>query len=629
MNESAPPSFDAELAGRAHPTVGVWNRLEGRPRTTDFDRALRAEVRDPLWMLTRQWQLGEFRGTDGGSPVTATYSVAPSRPTRFRSHGSPAEDLPTDRPLETVAERRRPPFAFGDEEIAFDLRLMLGHRWLKLLGQAGLLGQVLDFEGQYIDKYSIALPDPNRPQDEDISRLAHPEVWAMMQTVAGRRMDGYRLYLHVKGGGDADDGIETVPLLHHARLVNLGKRLVAWFDGLIDQPTGATAARPDGNAAWDPRRLEHRFSVSASVPGGGEKVLTAQEYPGGELDWHAFSVDPGPRLGGTKPPEKTLSRTVFPAPVRYSGMPLPRWWALEDGRTNFAAVRPDSTDLARLIFLEFALVFSNDWYQIPCDLPAGTVATIRGLVVTDVFGAKLWVTPAGAGDDEDWQRWSMFTLDTIGDDHVPADTDLLLPPSVPKVADGPVLEEVLLIRDENANLVWGIEQTVRMPTGEPRRGGEAAAEVVAFRKRLAEHATPVLAEEDPPRAPISYVAMNSIPEQWIPFIPVHVAGDNREIQLQRAAMPSAVDGRPVRPRTTLLRQGFDDGKQYFINEEEVPQAGTRLAVSYNRTRWRDGRVVVWLSARRGAGRGEGSSGLAFDILADTPPETSPSLPGAL
>ena len=54
------------LSRRDFPTVGVWNRLEGRPRTTDFARALRAEVRDPLWLLARQWQLGEFRATDGG-----------------------------------------------------------------------------------------------------------------------------------------------------------------------------------------------------------------------------------------------------------------------------------------------------------------------------------------------------------------------------------------------------------------------------------------------------------------------------------------------------------------------------------------------------------------------------------
>ena len=54
------------------PTVMMWNRVEGRPRATkNFERALRAEVRDALWMLTRQWQMGEFEGDDAGSPVLA------------------------------------------------------------------------------------------------------------------------------------------------------------------------------------------------------------------------------------------------------------------------------------------------------------------------------------------------------------------------------------------------------------------------------------------------------------------------------------------------------------------------------------------------------------------------------
>ncbi|WP_328923990.1 hypothetical protein OG429_04640 [Streptomyces sp. NBC_00190] len=85
-------------------------------------------------------------------------------------------------------------------------------------------------------------------------------------------------------------------------------------------------------------------------------------------------------------------------------------------------------------------------------------------------------------------------------------------------------------------------------------------------------------------------------------------------------MPSVVgDGRLVRPRTSLLREGYDAGRQYFVNEEEVPQAGTKVTLAYNRTRWHDGRVALWLSARTYAGRGEGSSGLAFDHLADTRP----------
>ncbi|MGI8329752.1 hypothetical protein ACRYCC_07280 [Actinomadura scrupuli] len=600
-------NLPAALAGREHPTVGLWNRLEGRPRTADFDRALRAEVRDPLWLLTRQWQLGEFRGADAGSPVTATYSVTATTPSRFRpGGGGPVQNLPADRPLEGVAERRALPFAFGPDLVSYDLRLALGRRWLKLVSRHP---PIRHHRAAYVERYPIALPDPEA--DADTPRVAHPEVWSALQAVAGRRMDGYELYRRIKLGHEAAEGIDHVAPPHRALLNQLGGRLAAWFDDLIDQPSGA-------ETTWDPRRLEHRFSIAAGKS-GGEKVLTAQEYPGGELDWHAFSIDPGGPLGGTTPAPHAINRTVFPAPVRYSGMPLPRWWAVEDGRTNFAAVRPDSTDLTRLVVLEFALVYSNDWFHVPCDLPAGTLAAIGGLAVTDVFGQRRWITPAGAGDDEDWQRWSMFTLDTIdvpGSPPVAADTGLFLPPTVPKVADGPALEDVALIRDENANMVWGIEQTVRLPTGEGRSGSEVAAEILAHRRRLFPPTAP-----GEPLAPIAYQAMNSVPGQWIPFIPVHVPGDDRAIQLQRAAMPGEIDQQPVRPRTALLREGLDAAPQrpYFINEEEVPQTGTRVTVAYNRTRWYDGRVAVWLSARRGTGRGEGSSGLAFDLAVDTQP----------
>jgi hypothetical protein len=226
--------------------------------------------------------------------------------------------------------------------------------------------------------------------------------------------------------------------------------------------------------------------------------------------------------------------------------------------------------------------------------------------VTDVFGARRWITPAGSGTAHDWQQWSMFG---VGDQ-----TGMLLPPGTPKVANGPELEEVALARDENANLVWGIEQTVRLATGESRSGAEVAAETLAFRRRL--HPP---APAGDPRAPVAYEVMNSVPENWIPFIPVHVPGDNRSVQLQRAAMPSAVDATPVRPRTALLREGLDAGHPYFVNEEEVPVTGTRLTAAYNRTRTRTGQVVVWLTVQRDTGRGERSSGLAFDLLTDTAP----------
>lgn len=619
MTEPTPFAFPHDLEKRAEPTVGVWNRLEGRPRTTDFDRALRAEIRDPLWMLTRQWQLGEFQATDGGSPVTASYDLQASGMSRFKPIDGNPVDLPPDQPipLEALAERRALRFTSGAEKISFDLRLAIGNRWLKLLSTLPLgLGELLSaLRAQYLRLYPIALPDPLA--DKDSPRLAHPEVWATMQAMAGRYPDGYQLYEHIKyRGGTAYDGIEELLGLglHKQAIIRLGRELRDWFDALIQQPANIhPEQKPAGEDAWDGRHLEHTFSVGTTLPGGAQQTLTAQEYPGGTLDWHAFSIDPDGALGGTQPP-KPFRRTVFPAPVRYSGMPLPRWWAVEDGRTNFAAVTPDSTDLTRLIFLEFALVYGNDWYQLPCDLPAGALATLANVTITDTFGTTTQLTPATAGQDEDWRRWNLFTLDTIGRAQTAANTTLLLPASVPKITEGPTLEEVVLFRDETANLVWAVEATVRTATGEPRRGSEVSSESVTWRQR--HKPTPAPA---PPLAPVAYEVMNTVPEHWIPFIPVHKDDQRRSIQLQRAALPSAIlPSTVVRPRTDLLREGLDQGKAYFVNEEEVTQTGTRVSLAFQRTRWRDGRVVVWLGARRGSGRGQGSSGLRFDTVVDNP-----------
>jgi hypothetical protein len=111
--------------------------------------------------------------------------------------------------------------------------------------------------------------------------------------------------------------------------------------------------------------------------------------------------------------------------------------------------------------------------------------------------------------------------------------------------------------------------------------------------------------------------MNSVPENWIPFVAVHIANDARETQLQRAAMPRILEGDPaqpvkVRPRTSLLRVNLPG--TYFVHEEEVPRAGAVVSLSYQRTRGMDGAVVTWLGARKQTGRGEGSSGLRFDDL---------------
>jgi hypothetical protein len=188
-------------------------------------------------------------------------------------------------------------------------------------------------------------------------------------------------------------------------------------------------------------------------------------YAGGHLDWASVDYDPqAPDLGAANPaaPVTTSTYAGIPSPAAFDGMPNLRYWAFEDGRTNLGAVRPDTTDLAKLLFLEYGLVFANDWFLIPCEVPVGSLARVRGLSVTNVFGERFWIQPAGSRDDQSWQRFALYTLEAAG---------LAVLPTAPKVQEGDPVEQVALVRDEIANMVWGIELLVPLASGRALRGG--------------------------------------------------------------------------------------------------------------------------------------------------------------
>jgi hypothetical protein len=608
------------LSRRLFPSITTWNRLEARPRTTSFDRALRAEVRDPLWMLTRQWQMGEFRGSDAGSPVFAKLQMATTRLTKYRPDAHGTQPLGDDLPLNAKVEHRPVPLLLAGGPIAFDLRLAMGRYWLKLTDDLG-------YRHGFIAAYPFAAPDPTRKEDAAV--CANPLVWQMLAAVGGRAMDGGLLYLHLKASAanHAYDGVAGVSPGDTDEIDHRAQKFVAWYERVLLQP-------PADDDAFVPPHLEYQFAASAPLA-TGEKVYLADEYGAGRLDWYSLDIDgttatldPVPDSQTTGLPPDT-PQTMIPIPVSFSGMPNTRWWTFEDRRVNLGDIDASTTDLAKLLFMEFALVYANDWFVIPYTLPASAIATIRAFVVTNVFGERFSIEPAGAGADADWQRWSLFTINVRGQQA--ADTSLLLLPTAAKILESPPTEDIQMIRDEVANMVWGVECAIPLPSGESQRGIEAARQTRAFFEaqlaaRLAGPGAPPPHHVPPPAAaPIRYQVMNTVPENWIPFIPVHVPGDSRTIQLQRAALPRILDGDPdppskVQPRTVLLREGLDrsPAQTFFLFEEEVPRAGARLMQCFERTRWRDGRVYTWLRVRRQVGRGEGTSGLGFDKLVDVP-----------
>jgi hypothetical protein len=277
-------------------------------------------------------------------------------------------------------------------------------------------------------------------------------------------------------------------------------------------------------------------------------------------------------------------------------MPNPRFWEMEDRKIEFADIDSSTTDVAKILLTEFALVYGNDWCIVPCVSAVGSLTQVVGLVVTDVFGERLLVQPAGRGTDEGWQTWRMFVLDTRTAGDV-VEPQLFLPPATPKQMTGVILEKVTFLRDEMANMAWAVEATVPSALGGGLDGYRVAAEI-----------QPPIAV--PPPLPegveVRYELGTDVPWNWRPFAPVHLPGSVRSIKLRRSRMPGP--DRPIRGRILSVAGPYD------LFEEEVPRAGAQVRVSFQRTRWTGGAVQLWLGRRAQTGRGEGSSGLVFDQL---------------
>ena len=617
------------LSANFRAAITLWNRLEGRPRKEDFDRSLRAEVRDPLWMLTRQWQFGEFKGEDAGSAVKARVQLNTTRIDRYavKNENRDAtggeqflEAVPYDQtlPLEIEVERE-PVLPVGPEPNTEDvaLRSQMGRHWVRLLKQAGLPSEI---KNAIIDQFGFAdISEKEILTGNEPLELAHlqsdPPAWQSLRAVKGRLPDGRRLLVAI-GDGQFETWLGTTSFESDQIKVlrDLAKDFVSWFQRLYSQPE-----KPDNEDAWAPSYLEYQFAVSAPEDPSGEKraLLVAEQYYHGNLDWYAFDIDGGRRLedlpGAEFPANGFTVRdpiAFLPSQIEFNGMPNVRWWEFEDRRTDFGSIGASTTDVPLLLLAEFGLIYGNDWTVIPYDLEVGSLADIKGVIVSDVFGVQTLIRPAGQGQRMDWQKWSMYNL--ASGDHV--DDRLFLPPSVAKVHESNAIEKVVLARDEISNLVWGVEETIPGVSGTGMNGFEAGKALSSY---FLANQTPPEITRTPNEAKIRYVLGSSVPENWIPFIASHKPGSNREVRLQRGAMPRLTDqahNTVITPRGQILRVGLDKNQRYFVHEEEVPRAGVIVTRKFQRARGPNGEVFTWIGRRKETGRGEGASGLVFDEI---------------
>jgi hypothetical protein len=567
------------------PSITTWRRLEPRARESDVHVGLQVRVHDPLWLLGRQWQVGEFRGEDTGSPVVSRLQADSFGLTRYLPRALPesgtASGQPLDSrttPLETIVEREPVVRSGGvNMRVAADA----GQHFRRLLAAAGL--------GQHVPAYLARYAFQAAPPDADA------DTRRFLGIAKARMLDGSRLFEALRSGAFPNPGLPGLPTdatitsTDRDAAIGVAQRWLTWYQGLLSEPT-------DSQTPWVPERMEYEFAVSAATP-DGEIVLNAAEYVEGRLDWYDFSLRPGASLGS--PPSEAHHEDVrqgtVPSPVSFPGMPANRWWEFEDRQIDFGAVSVQAEDLVSLVLVEFALIYGNDWFVVPVELGVGSLTRVRSLEILDSFGEVTTIppfTPPGAPPG----AWRMFSL--AADSRHPASGAaprdyLFLPPTLGPSLHGQPVEEVLLMRDEMANLAWAIERVVENRAGE----------------RVDRRDADQLRPQQPAPAANTYRLTTEVPDYWIPLVPVRQP-EGRGIRLQRGALARPGPQGPARPQGRIM----STPGPLLLFDEEVPRSGARVSAAYQYARWSDGSTHVWRGRRKEAGRGEGASGLRYDIL---------------
>lgn len=593
-------------------------RLEPRSRRDDFREGLEARIADPLWMLGRQWQLGELTATDGGHPVHAALSTHTTRMTHVDLGAGPIDVI--GRSIETIVEA---------EPDTLDVRraVHLGQQLERML-RASL--PATDANVVISALRTAFAVEPTEPADRASTDRATQRWRAMF---AGRVIDASALWAAV--------GLASKPVLPAKVTLSPARRAAA--QGVIARWIGKSGidrlrAEPSSPPAWKSDELAYRFG--ARLEDGTE--LHAPRYASGDLDWHTFDVvadrdDPGASDGA--PRASTPVRVMFP------GMPEPRFFAFESSRLSFPRVKLDKSNVLALALLDFALVYGNDWWQIPVEVPLGSLTRVRSLRVRDSFGASFDVPAAVDVAGDVASRFVLFQLADRGGQVVPG---LLVPPLTGFRDESGPLEEVVFGRDEQDNRVWAEERRVLDGTGRPTSGALAhlealrreagaladlrAAEVAAMSatlrsaldevdaalaspRGLSEEATiarataaaaalhsataslaaPGNAARTDAPGPRYLLARETRPEV-VPYVPRTIAGTS-QIALRRATALLAAGGVAL-ARSRLLR---GDAGTPWLREEVIAKTGVGLVVTRQRTRWVDGTTHTWVGRAESRG----------------------------
>ena len=571
--------MEEALVERLHPAITRWNRLEGRPRTHDFDRALQGRGARRAVDAHQAVAAGRVRGRRRRLAGFARACVDTSGSTTYRPRPRRGEPFDDGLPLEARSSAADAAQARA-ARLSLDLRLAMGRHWLKLL------------VARHRRRYRPTTADFSTP-----TRSPRPTRGRPTPTVAPHPEPG--------------------------RSSAARRRARRWTAARSTAILGGARARSLLTASPDRTRRPRSAATLADAALGAGSRRCPQPPPGDDDAWHAVALEYQLRLLGARRPaarEGLRRRRVLPGPTS-TGTPRRRRPATRasiqaPGRTSPASarravnadprpgvVRRDAehalvgvrgpadqlrrrrrrtTDLGKLLFIEFALVYANDWFVSPTRCrPALAASRAR---VTNVSASASGSSRPAPGADDDWQRWSMFTV-TRRTARAPAAAE---PGAAADGAQGPGGRADRGGRaDPRRDGEHGLGGRAAVPL---RRGCAPGIEAAReFRARLRAWSGPRAGSPASP-APIRYRGDDHRARELDPVRPRACREQRASRSCSARPCPASSTAIPnpgqVRPRTRCC--GWTCPEPYYVHEEEVPRAGTRVIQGYQRTRWTNG-----------------------------------------
>lgn len=569
---------------------GFYQKIETRARNNDYTEAMSFETYDPLWLLGRQWQFGRFQGNDCGSTVSTKIEVERQPVEHIFANDGIRRDYTTDKPLEFDVEKR--PHAI-DPYVRIESAL-------HFLGMKSLPADKKTVMEMLREKCPL---DPFLPAEEktveQVKAAANTKMDKFYRFYGKKCFDGYKLYR-----------LDSLPEAY----ATVHQEYKNWFKKKY-------LADREAVEYWNEKKLGYELKIGAQAV-----RYTAEDYHTGRLSWYSFDKELAWLL--SKNPAKPVTLGALPAPATFPAAPNRRLWEFENRRVQFNDWQNNEvTALASSVILQYTMMYSNDWMIVPLETEVGTVLTVKDIIIKDSFGREFHINKSfediddkkvGVGFTDRWAMYSNVYANAYAKNSFRSAPGLLFPPTLQRVEQGAPIEEVQFLRDEMANMVWGVENVVSDGCGgslDSRSRSDKVFSIIDERRKVDDR--DIVKD---PNADFSYLIENRVPLHWIPFIPQNIKGEVRDIIFRRARMPIWYDGKyqPVEPSSQLLAVKRANKKTIprYVYEEEILGYGTKVGLYPQRTRWFNGASFTWQGYEKKISGVQANSGLMFDALLD-------------